>query len=105
MKAQITLDIKAEFIRVNGGYNAIADIFACVGTGSTKAQAEKSLKEALNLSINWCIDNRTLFEALEKEGFKQKVVIPKSGKGKSYKKLHYDIPLSGYGKEKERLYA
>jgi hypothetical protein len=104
MKAQISLDLRITFIKIAGGYNALSDVFASVGVGSAKAKAEKSLKEALKITFDWCIKNATLFEALEKEGFKQKVVLPLETKEKSYKKINYNLPLEQYGKEK-RQYA
>jgi predicted RNase H-like HicB family nuclease len=104
MKAEINMDLRITFIKVAGGYNALSDVFASVGVGSTKAKAEKSLKEALDITFKWCIKHGTLFEALESEGFKQKVVLPPKTKEKSYKKINYNLPLGQYGKEK-RQYA
>jgi len=102
MKAEINIDLRITFIKVAGGYNALSDVFASVG--STKAEAEKSLKEALGITFEWCTKHGTLFEALENEGFKQKVVLPPKTKEKSYKKINYNLPLGQYGKEK-RQYA
>lgn len=65
------MDLRITFIKVAGGYNALSDVFASVGVGSTKAEAEKSLKEALGITFEWCIwciKNGTLIKALEKEG-------------------------------------
>ena len=104
MKAEIKLDLKITFIRTDGGYNAVSDIFAAVGVGNTMSKAEKSLKQALAKTFQWCLEHGTLFEALEKEGFKQKIVLPQSTKEKTYKKMNYTIPLGGYGKE-QRQYA
>lgn len=104
MKAQISIDLRVTFTKVNGGYNALSDVFASVGVGNTKAKAEKSLKEALAITFDWCIKNGTLFEALASEGFKQKVILPPQTKEKSYKKISYNLPLGQYGKEK-RQYA
>jgi predicted RNase H-like HicB family nuclease len=107
MKAEINMDLRITFIKVSGGYNALSNVFASVGVGSTKAEAEKSLKEALGITFEWCIKNGTLLEALENEGFKQKVVLPPKTQEKSYKKINYNlplVPLGQYGKEK-RQYA
>jgi predicted RNase H-like HicB family nuclease len=104
MKANINLDIKVEFIKKDDIYIAYADIFGAYGMGETKSKAQQSLKESINIYMQEYLKLGVLFDKLKQEGFKKKIVLPKSSKNKTYKKLNYDIPLSNYGKEK-RQYA
>ena len=105
MKADLSLNIKAEIIKTDSGYNAIADVFAVAGVGTTKQEALKSLKECLQSTINYCIDNGTLLQVLEEEGFQKRLVLPKSTKERSFTAINYNIPLGNYGKEKQRQHA
>ncbi|SFV65144.1 hypothetical protein MNB_SUP05-5-1055 [hydrothermal vent metagenome] len=103
MKANIRIDIKVEFIKDENGYTALADIFGAYGMGDTKIEAQKSLKKSLDIFIDDYINRGVLMEVLEKQGLKKKIILPKSTKTKTYKKINYDIPLNNYGKE--RLHA
>ena len=93
MKADLTLNIKAEIIKTDSGYNAIADVFAIVGVGTTKQEALKSLKECLQSTINYCIDNGTLLQVLEEEGFQKRLVLPKSTKERSFTGIRGRYPF------------
>ncbi|MDC9714542.1 MAG: hypothetical protein PSN36_01785 [Gammaproteobacteria bacterium] len=103
MKANITIDIKAEFVKDKDGYTAYADVFNAYGMGNTKMEAQKSLKQAIDVYVDEYMRLGVLFDKLQKFGFKKSVIIPKPKKNKTYKKINYDIPLNNYGKE--RLHA
>lgn len=103
MKANITIDIKAEFIKDENGYTAYADVFNAYGMGDTKINAQKSLQKTIDIYIDEYVRLGVLFDKLKDFGFKKSVIIPKPTKNKTYKKINYDIPLSNYGKQ--RLHA
>ena len=104
MKATIELHIRAEITHNETGWIAASDAFGAVGLGSTGQEAITSLKEALKHTIDWCIEHGTLFEALEKEEIKQKMVLPKPTEAISYEQIDYRIPLGKYGKKAERVH-
>jgi hypothetical protein len=104
MKANIQIDLKIVYEKSSDGYTAYFPDLELYGMGDNKLEAKKSLKQSLDITIDYCLKNGTLFEVMEKAGFNKSIRLPKATQTKSYEKLNYNIPLNNYGKEK-RQYA
>lgn len=103
MKANIEIDLKLVMEKSSDGYTAYFPDLDLYGMGDTAFMAEKSLRETLNITVDYCVKNGTLFDIMQEAGFNKTVRLPKSTPNKTYSKVNYNIPLGDYGKQ--RLHA
>ena len=103
MKANIEIDLKLVIEQSSDGYTAYFPDLELYGMGSTASEAQISLHKSLDITIDYCLKNGTLFEVMQEAGFSKTIRLPKSTPNKAYSKVNYNIPLGDYGKE--RLHA
>lgn len=103
MKASVEINLKLVVEESKEGYTAYFPDLGLYGMGDTKTKAKKSLIESLDITMNYCLENGTLFEVMQEAGFTKSIRLPKSTPKTSYSNVNYNIPLGNYGKE--RLHA
>ena len=100
MNVEIKIKFNVAIEKDNQGYVARILSLGLYGVGDTKAQATKSLKTSIDITIEHCLADGTLNDVLKEAVFEKRI---RTSKSKKVIPLDYSFPINY--EQKQRLYA